>query len=209
MTWLEFFSNVIKSIIWPLALVIIVFALKKPVSSLINTLVKIKYKDWEVEFDMAKRIEKLDEGVNEISSEIVFSEEQIEKNSVIEKDNNHSVLLNDKDKYQFNSLEDYLDILDQSIVDLYTVTVKPDERIGLNKNFLDRDRTVNSMARYLFEKAVIDEKLFNLIIETRKMLPELNEVEHSRSLIKRYKGIVKNIVSILKYKRMEKQERFR
>ncbi|MCY8024553.1 hypothetical protein P9D51_05930 [Bacillus sonorensis] len=52
MDWLEFISHVIHSLIWPVTLVIIVLLLKEPVSERLKELMKLKYKDFELEFGM-------------------------------------------------------------------------------------------------------------------------------------------------------------
>lgn len=59
MNWMEFISSIVKSIIWPVAIIILVFKLKQPVSNLISTLAKIKYKDWEFEFTIDQKLDKI------------------------------------------------------------------------------------------------------------------------------------------------------
>jgi len=48
--WKTFFSNVVDSVSWPLAIGIIIFLLKEPIGKLLSLLVKLKYKDFELEF---------------------------------------------------------------------------------------------------------------------------------------------------------------
>lgn len=50
MDWLTFFSKIIDSIAWPLVIILAVLILRKPLSSLIPLLRKLKYKDFEAEF---------------------------------------------------------------------------------------------------------------------------------------------------------------
>jgi len=50
MDWLTFFSKIIDSIIWPLVIIVAGIILRKPLSSLIPLLRKLKYKDFEAEF---------------------------------------------------------------------------------------------------------------------------------------------------------------
>lgn len=50
MDWKTFFSNVVDSVSWPLSIGIIFFLLKEPIAKLLSWLVKLKYKDFELEF---------------------------------------------------------------------------------------------------------------------------------------------------------------
>ena len=50
MDWLTFFSKIIDSTTWPLVVIVTVLILRKPLSSLIPLLRKLKYKDFEAEF---------------------------------------------------------------------------------------------------------------------------------------------------------------
>jgi hypothetical protein len=50
MTWLEFFASVLKSIAWPLAIIIIVFLLRNHIANLFPLLSKLKIKGFEIEF---------------------------------------------------------------------------------------------------------------------------------------------------------------
>ncbi|WP_280549926.1 hypothetical protein [Halomonas sp. 11-S5] len=57
MTFLEFFASIIGSLAWPVATVVFVVLLKKPVTELVPLLRKLKYKELELEFA---------EGLNEL-----------------------------------------------------------------------------------------------------------------------------------------------
>ena len=50
MDWLTFISELVKAIAWPLAGVVIVIVLRRPISGLLSLLRKLKYKDLELEF---------------------------------------------------------------------------------------------------------------------------------------------------------------
>ena len=54
MTWLEFIAALIGTLAWPLAAAVIAFVLRNPVADLIRSLVKLKYKDLELEFGQLK-----------------------------------------------------------------------------------------------------------------------------------------------------------
>lgn len=54
---LTFVSELIKTIIWPITVLVIFYQLRSPISNAINFLDKMKYKDLELEF--GKRVEEL------------------------------------------------------------------------------------------------------------------------------------------------------
>lgn len=57
MDWLEFVSATVQSLAWPATLMMCVLLLKEPLSERMKELIKLKYKDFELEFD--KRLQKL------------------------------------------------------------------------------------------------------------------------------------------------------
>lgn len=58
MNWLTFIAKVIDSLAWPLSVIIIVFILKNPISSLLPLLRNLKYKDLELNFgEELKKVE--------------------------------------------------------------------------------------------------------------------------------------------------------
>lgn len=50
MDWLQFISSIVDALAWPIAVVILVYFLRKPVKELVPLLQKMKYKDFEMEF---------------------------------------------------------------------------------------------------------------------------------------------------------------
>jgi len=56
MTWLEFIAKMTSSIAWPIALIAIVVIFKKPISFVISSVGKIKYKDLELDFASLKEL---------------------------------------------------------------------------------------------------------------------------------------------------------
>lgn len=54
MTWLQFFSSIAASLSWPLAATVIALILRSSITSRISSLLKLKYKDLELEFDQLK-----------------------------------------------------------------------------------------------------------------------------------------------------------
>jgi len=54
MTLFEFISSIISSLAWPAIVLIIVFILKNPLSKILISLTKFRYKDLEMEFERLK-----------------------------------------------------------------------------------------------------------------------------------------------------------
>lgn len=55
MDWLQFIASIIDSLAWPGAVLVAVILLRRPLSALIPLLHRLKYKDFEVEFDREVR----------------------------------------------------------------------------------------------------------------------------------------------------------
>src|SRR5579859_300435 len=68
MDCLTFIASIIKSLAWPLAVIVIVLVLRKPLGSLLPLLQRLKYKDLELDF--GKRVEEVsDEVARELPGE--------------------------------------------------------------------------------------------------------------------------------------------
>jgi len=52
MDWITFFSKLIDSLVWPISIIILAFIFRFPLSKLIQVLKRLKYKDFELEFDL-------------------------------------------------------------------------------------------------------------------------------------------------------------
>ena len=59
MDWLQFIASIIDSLAWPGAILAAVILLRRPLSALLPLLRRLKYKDFEVEFD--RKVRKLRE----------------------------------------------------------------------------------------------------------------------------------------------------
>jgi hypothetical protein len=59
MDWFEFIASLVNSLAWPMAVVILVLILRKPLAGLIPLLQRLKYKDLELEF--GRRVEEVSE----------------------------------------------------------------------------------------------------------------------------------------------------
>jgi hypothetical protein len=58
MDWLTFFSSVIQSLAWPVAVIMLVVLLRDPLKRLVRQLRKLRYKDFELDF--AQKIAKVE-----------------------------------------------------------------------------------------------------------------------------------------------------
>ncbi|MFD1956369.1 hypothetical protein ACFSL6_19840 [Paenibacillus thailandensis] len=52
MDWLTFVSEIVKTLAWPVSVLMIIILLKKPLTELIPSITKLKYKEFELDFDM-------------------------------------------------------------------------------------------------------------------------------------------------------------
>ena len=64
MNLLTFFSSVIDSLAWPIAVIFIVFMLKKPLGTLLPKLRNLKYKDLELDF--GKELKKIEDKAKKV-----------------------------------------------------------------------------------------------------------------------------------------------
>lgn len=77
MNTLEWSASVINSIVWPCTVLIVVWWLRTPLSKLLPTLNRFKWRDLEI--DLSKEIEKISEETNAISTEkdSVLSDDEV------------------------------------------------------------------------------------------------------------------------------------
>lgn len=83
---MEFISSIFKNLAWPAVILIAAIKLKEPLSNLINTIAKIKYKEWEIEFQLDKRLDKItalateNEKIDQLESENkIIGDEEIDR----------------------------------------------------------------------------------------------------------------------------------
>jgi len=70
-----FIATIIGSLAWPIASVIIVIILKKPISKLLQSIKKLKYKD--AEFDFGKEIVKISEGKEPLNTPLSYKSAEL------------------------------------------------------------------------------------------------------------------------------------
>ncbi|MED4612115.1 hypothetical protein P9248_10955 [Bacillus subtilis] len=133
MNWMEFVSSIVKSIIWPIAITIIIIMLKNPVSNLISTLAKIKYKDWEFEFVINKKLDSITEQISEKQSE--DTDGRVDNLTPVTNMSNKSFVEFDKNIRKFTNrykdnvsqIKKSISFLNETIDDLYKKTVTKEE----------------------------------------------------------------------------------
>lgn len=193
MNWMEFVSSLVKSIIWPIAIIIIVIKLKKPVSNLISTLAKIKYKDWEFEFMLDKRLDEIASLADNSNGDPIETKPEDKSTSKEIKERTpltgfiESTQGAGKTSPIVYLLRRELTVLDQIIRDLYQTTKSKEGKIAHNVS-------VNEMIRYLISNEIISDQMgesLRLIrqtpyeFETMKVIPEF--------LIDKYRQNIKNL----------------
>lgn len=84
MDFITFLSNFIDSVAWPISIVVLAMIFRSPISELIQVLKKLKYKDFEIEFDLeAKKLHA--EVAKELPyREIIDDEDMSEKNKLLQ-----------------------------------------------------------------------------------------------------------------------------
>lgn len=110
MNWMEFISSIIRSIAWPIIVLIAVLLLKKPVSQLIIKIAELKlktvrYGDWELNFG-----EELDQVETELNnSETTHESSKDEGSKVVDKNS-------DSDLVGTITVEENVDFIFQRLV---------------------------------------------------------------------------------------------
>ena len=52
MDWLTFTSEVLRILAWPITILVVVVVLKRPITTLIREVIRVKWKDLEIEFEV-------------------------------------------------------------------------------------------------------------------------------------------------------------
>ncbi|XAK54249.1 hypothetical protein AAHT65_07610 [Bacillus atrophaeus] len=193
MNWMEFISSVVKSIVWPVAIIIIVIKLKRPVSNLISTLAKIKYKDWEFEFLINKKLDLVEFSLsNESSKEtnvkdnptsgVTIEVERPPRQGYVEME-----VGTGKTNPFLRTIRNDLYRLDSAIIDLY-YTVKS------RKNETPQKASIGKIIGYLVSEDIIEDKLGEAILLLRQTPDELETVSViPESIIDRARKYIKTL----------------
>lgn len=205
MNWLEFLS----SLAWPVVILIAALKLKGPLSNLISTLAKIKYKEWEFEFTVEKKLDEIQTVVT--SNQKHYSSKRYSGSSpnVIRGDNN-SILKDDITPLSGYSSKDIhssvdeivftkgLAILDETVIKLYmTVYEKnnPSEKHDW-PGYIER-KEIPIMLDYLRNHDVINPDVYKIIKDIRE-LPQYFAARPVQKFIKeKYMNTCENLIHLL------------
>lgn len=176
---MEFISSIVKSIVWPVAIIIIVIKLKKPVSNLISTLAKIKYKDWEFEFLINKKFDLVESSLSNESSNKTDVEDNPTSGKTVEVERprqGYFVMEGGAGKTNplIRTIRNDLQRLDSAIIDLYhTVQSRKNKPIQLV--------SMGKMIGYLVSEDIIGDEIGKAVqmikqtpdeLETMSVIPE-------------------------------------
>ncbi|WP_342474083.1 hypothetical protein [Bacillus sp. FSL W8-1141] len=168
-------SHFFTSNAWPLVTLVVALSFKKPLTKLISTLAKIKFKEWELEFKVNQKLDQFDE--------IVELEEDRHQT---ESGDNSNILPNNKFKYLKRikrksirnpnvgkELQRSLNELSETIQKLYICTY---ERFDENKGKTNWSEVISeieipNMIFYLREKNIISEELVSIMMEMVAIIP--------------------------------------
>lgn len=196
MNWMEFVSSIVKSIVWPVAIIIIVIKLKRPVSNLISTLAKIKYKDWEFEFLINKKLDLVEFSLsNESSNETDVEDNPTSGKTVeVERTPRQGYVESEVGAGKTNPftriIRNDLYGLENAIINLYHTAKK-------RKNETPQKAPIGKVIGYLVSEDIIDDKLGEAILVLRQTPDELETVPViPESIIQRAR---KNIESLTHY----------
>ncbi|MCY8438610.1 hypothetical protein MOC93_18150 [Bacillus haynesii] len=162
MNWMEFFS----SLAWPGVILIIALNLKDPLLKLISTLAKIKYKDWEFEFALKNKLEKMEIVVSDSMDKIDRATNKSSQNDEKFAIGNNNSFVSYSPKVDTRFIKQFIRNLDKSIYQLYRVAYSKEHSLILNAV---KKKEVIVMLEYLRDKDIISEDLFELIIQYRSI----------------------------------------
>ncbi|MCY8590179.1 hypothetical protein [Bacillus haynesii] len=207
MNWMEFISSIIRSIAWPAVVLIAILKLKNPLSNLISTVAKIKYKDWEFEFLLDK---KLDEIKRVVDSNIVLTEKKVSipvENNKVKKREKKSTPLSGftymSRKNRYTSLLKCKKELFFIVRQLYKKTNIDEPNDNLNE-----DHYISYMINNLISKEFISKDLGNATLEAWKVVSSFTIADNvSGFLMNKYLEAVEGIISILDNKITEMEEK--
>ncbi|MCY7439699.1 hypothetical protein [Bacillus altitudinis] len=186
MNWMELLSSIINSIAWPMAIVLIIRFLKKPITDLINNIITIKYKDLE--------ITRSADSVENKTNNIVGSEDFGKEISLAE------MLSNYRNIEQLNAE------LDKNVLDLYSVSIDPRRDISMNEPSHQLQST-SYLASYLKLKGIISNDIYEVICELKNLYDKIHFVDNKTLEYpkKKYQENATKIIAVLDNKIKEIQ----
>lgn len=144
---LEFISNIISSLAWPISILIIVWILKDHLINTISSIKNLKYKDVELSF--SNELSKIEDKYSNNESHAAKNSTDEDVKTVAEISPSVSVL------FAWTFLEKSL--------------VACRENLSLDNKLLDHEKSPNYSIRYLKENNYIDEETYLLIQQLRHM----------------------------------------
>ncbi|MHC9079926.1 hypothetical protein [Bacillus altitudinis] len=189
MNWMELVSSVINSIAWPMAIVLIIFFLKKSIKKLLDDVVSIKYGNIEIIRELKDSADRVTKNTNDIVDSVGVDEELVNQLSNSSK-----------------TIEQLNNQLDQKVFDLYTVVVKPDHDISTN-NFKHQIKSITYYAGYLFDKGTITEEIYKVIEDLNDLYDKLNFNKTYKYAKEKYQENARKIIAVLDNKIKEIQSK--
>lgn len=184
MNWMEFISSIVKSIIWPVAIIILVFKLKQPVSNLISTLVKIKYKDWEFEFTIDQKLDKISFQLNKenqygTDDQNLKDSLNLESNSEITEET-HSHY---NEKTSIKGDNDLL--LKMEMIRLYGAVKNLYEKVSEKDDAADKSQGIGMlyMVDYLKRHKILNDSFAESLLDIMNIVHDLEKSHISQSYI--------------------------
>jgi hypothetical protein len=150
-----FISNIISAISWPLTLVLIFIVLRKEIRSLVPSLQRLKFRDFEMDFD--KKVEELERRADEVNLKKASVSELVPRQSVTE-------IIND-----LITISPRLAVI-ESFTWLESAIRNAVIRHSISK---DQFYGVRNGFRRLVEKGIIPEKFIPIFNELRTLRNEL------------------------------------
>ncbi|MCY8341145.1 hypothetical protein MOE82_03720 [Bacillus licheniformis] len=203
MNWLEFLS----SLAWPAVVLIAILKLQNPLSNLISTVAKIKYKDWEFEFLLDAKIEEIKRVVD---SNIALTEKKgsipVDTNKIKKREKKGTPLsgfkyMNRKNRY--TSLLKCREELFFTVRQLFKMANIDEPNDNLNE-----DHYISYMINNLISKEFISKDLGEATLEAWKVVSSFTIADAvSGFLMNKYLEAVEGIISILENKITELEEK--
>jgi len=181
---MEFISSIVKSIIWPVAIIILVFKLKQPVSNLISTLAKIKYKDWEFEFTIDQKLDKISFQLNKenqygTDDQNLKDSLNLESNSEITEET-HSHY---NEKTSIKGDNDLL--LKMEMIRLYGAVKNLYEKVSEKDDAADKSQGIGMlyMVDYLKRHKILNDSFAESLLDIMNIVHDLEKSHISQSYI--------------------------
>ncbi|WP_080962056.1 hypothetical protein [Chromobacterium subtsugae] len=177
---LTFTSEAIKSLTWPLTVIVIVRMLRKPITELLPFIKKLKYKEFEMEFAKEVAELKAEAKVLELSSAKEVTEEKITENRLLQ-------------LVQFSSRAAIM----EAWIEVETAATEVASSFW-NEPPSDTFRNHSKIGEYLLQCKVIDKKqleIFNKLKHLRNKAAHAEELNVSENDVRSYIELAANLAA--------------